>query len=117
VVEYAVADKLEAAAIAVVLSRPVSSRVKPPEVVDPVLNKLATANSTVPALSNAITYNLDKVALIVPRVAVLGTTTEIAAETVRVFTVPLVIGVERKSKAQGLSVTVRALDAAEAVTE
>jgi hypothetical protein len=77
---------------------------------------LTTANSIVPALSRAKTTMRDCVAETVPKVEPLDTTIEIAAETVRVFTVPLVRGVERKSKTVGLSVTVKALEAAEAVT-
>jgi hypothetical protein len=95
---------------AVVLIKVVSSRLVPPEM-------LTTANSIVPALSRARTTMRDCCADTVPKVEPLDTTTEIAEPTVRVLTVPLVIGVARKSKAQGLSVTVRALEATEAVTE
>lgn len=51
----------------------------------------------------------------VPRVAVEGTTTDIAAETVDVPIVPLAKELLRKAIAQGFSVIVSALDAADAV--
>ena len=97
--------------IAVVLISVVSLRLK--AVVAALL--LTTANSTVPALSIANTVSRAATLLEVPSVAVNGTTTDTAAGTVRVLTVPLDKVLLRKSKAVGLSVKVRAFVATEAV--
>ena len=76
---------------------------------------MTTASSTVPALSSAITTSLDWTVDTVPRVAVLGTTTEIAVATVLVLIAPEVKGVALKFSIVGFRVTVNALVATEAV--
>ena len=86
----------------------VSSRLVPPDI-------LTTASSTVPALSRASKTSLDCCADTVPKVAVLGTTTEIAAATVLVLIVPEVSGVFLKFSIVGFKVQVNALVATEAV--
>ena len=71
--------------------------------------------SIVPALLMASTTKRDCTALTVPKVAVEGTTTEIAAAFDTVVTVPLPMVADLKSRLVGLSVIVSALEATEAV--
>ena len=73
------------------LIKPTSSKGLPPI-------KFTTASSIVPALSMPRIRSLAVNELIVPSVAVEGTMIEIAAGTLRVFTVPLAKFDERKSR-------------------
>src|SRR5574340_24600 len=88
--------------IAVVEISVVSSRLFPPA-------RLATASSTVPALSSANRTSRADMALAVPRVAPDGTTSDSAEETLRVLTVPLHNVAERKSSEVGFRFRVNAL--------
>ena len=100
---------LDAAAIAVVLIKPVSVKSVPPEM-------LTTASSIVPALFSARTINRDCTALTVPNVAVLGTT-KFAGVPETVVTVPLVKVVLLKSSDKADALIVSAEDAADALID
>ena len=100
---------LDAAAIAVVLIKPVSVKSVPPEM-------LTTASSIVPALFSARTISRDCTALTVPTVAVLGTT-KFAGVPATVVTVPLVKVVLLKSSDKVDALIVSAEDAADALID